>query len=349
MNIDDINSQPTLGKRLFGWANLILTILLIGWGAWYLIREVTLAEIGAAMAQAKLGYIISATAIFITTVVIKAWRWQLMYYPANQAPTFKEAFWAMMTGQFINVTVPFLRLGEVARIYSLQQETGLSKMRSLGTLVVEKALDLIVLLLTLALLLPVVVISEYVSANEILLILVTAVLCLFLYLLAYRTNWFIQLLHRLIKYIPGKFGQKLSTMVVSGLDGLASLRDQRVVLILVVSSVLVGFLAILTPLALFPAFDIPLGIVAAALIHVGATVASVPATTPAKIGVVQWVVIFILGRFNIENEAVIWSYALVYHMSVMLPQIILGLIASSRSSWQWSTLRKQQLTSTNAP
>jgi uncharacterized protein (TIRG00374 family) len=345
---DELTTETSKVGQIWRWLNIIATFVLIGWGVWYLVREVTLAEIGTALLQANISYILGAIAAFLLTVLIKAWRWQLLYYPPEQAPPFTPLFWAMMTGQFVNVTVPFLRLGEIARIYSLSQQTGIGKMRSLGTLVIEKTLDLATLLLTISLLLPLVALSDFVVANEVMLGVVTAVLALFLYLLAYRTDWFVQLLQRLCRYLPGAWGQRVSRLIISGLDGLTALRNQRVVLLLVGSSLLVGFLSVVTPWLLLVAFGLPLGLVAAALLHVGATVASVPATTPAKIGVVQFVVIFILSRFNVDNEAVIWSFALVYHLVTILPQILLGLVAAWRTSWKWSMLTKQQLSS-NTP
>jgi uncharacterized membrane protein YbhN (UPF0104 family) len=74
-----------------------------------------------------------------------------------------------------------------------------------------------------------------------------------------------------------------------------------------------------------------LGWVAAAIINVAIMVALVPPTTPGKIGIFDGVVAFLLLQFGVKNEAVIASYTIVYHLIVILPLIILGSIAVSRT------------------
>ena len=68
-----------------------------------------------------------------------------------------------MLGQYVNLIVPFFRLGEVARIYALNRQASVPMAQSLGTLVVEKVLDLFILILTIAAILPFVVLPEFVG------------------------------------------------------------------------------------------------------------------------------------------------------------------------------------------
>jgi hypothetical protein len=67
---------------------------------------------------------------------------------------------------------------------------------------------------------------------------------------------------------------------------------------------------------------------------VGATIATAPASTPAKIGVVQFAIIFILSQLAVGTEAAVWSYAIVFHLVVVLPQIFLGMIAAAKTNWR---------------
>jgi uncharacterized protein (TIRG00374 family) len=225
-------------------------------------------------------------------------------------------------------------LGEVARIYSLDQQAQTGKVRVVGTLVVEKTLDLLTLLLMILALVPFVVLSEFVEANE--LALVTAVLGLIaaLYVLAYHTSWIVRLLQRLTRFLPKRLQRPFHQFTIAGLEGLAALRQRRTLLALLGSSTLIAFLSILTPWLLLPAFQLPASFLLATLINVGATIASVPASTPAKIGVVQFAVIFILSQLEIGSEAAVWSYAIVFHLVVVLPQIALGLLAATQTGWR---------------
>lgn len=313
------------------WFNLFLMVALVGGGLWYLVQEVTLAEFGRALAQADLGYIALAVGVMVLTAVVKTWRWQQTF---PEPPPFPSLFWSLVIGQFINVTVPFLRLGELARIYSLDQQVQTGKVRTVGTLVVEKTLDLLTLLLMIAALIPFVVLSEFVETNEAALLTAVLTLILALYVLTYQTAWVVRWLQKFRHFLPERWQQPFSNMIIAGLEGLTSLRDRRTLLSLILSSAIIALLSILTPWLLLPAFQLPATFFLATLINVGATIATVPATTPAKIGVVQFAVIFILSQLEIGSEAAVWSYAIVFHLVVVLPQILLGMIAATRTGWK---------------
>jgi glycosyltransferase 2 family protein len=149
------DSQPLpLAKRLFSWLNLLLGLVLLIWGVWYVVNEITLAELRHALALADPRYMVLALLVFLATLATKAARWQRQFTPRARRPGFAPSFWAMMLGQFMNTAVSFLRLGEIARVFALHQQTGISKLEGLGTLVLEKSLDLIMLVLTLVVLIP---------------------------------------------------------------------------------------------------------------------------------------------------------------------------------------------------
>lgn len=313
------------------WLNILLTVVLVGGGLWYLVQEVTLAEFGQALAQANVVYIVLAVGVIVLTAVAKTWRWQQLF---TDAPPFSPLFWALVIGQFVNMTVPFLRLGEVARIYSLDQQAQTGKVRVLGTLVVEKTLDLLTLLLMILALIPFFVLSEFVETSETALLTAVFLLILALYVLAYHTDWVVGILQKFSYFLPERWQRPFHQLTIAGLEGLASLRDRRTLISLIGSSTIIAFLSILTPWLLLPAFQLPATFLLATLINVGATIATVPATTPAKIGVVQFAIIFILSQLEIGSEAAVWGYAIVFHLAVILPQILLGIIGATRTNWR---------------
>lgn len=319
-----------LRSRRF-WLNLLVTAVLLGGGLWYLVQEVTLAELGQALAQANVVYIVLTVLVVLITTVAKTWRWQILF---PEHPPFLPLFWSLAIGQFINLTVPFLRLGEIARIYSLDQQVQTGKVRVVGTLVVEKTLDLLTLLLMIAGLVPFVVVSDFVQTNGVALATAVLILILALYILAFHTAWVVRILRWFSRFLPERWQRPFHKLTIAGLEGLTALRQQRILLALLSSSFIIALLSILTPWLLLPAFHLPSTFILATLINVGATIAIVPSTTPAKIGVVQFAVIFILTRVGVEDEAAVWSYAIIYHLVVILPQILLGAIATTQTSWR---------------
>lgn len=333
-----LGPAPSARAQWFSWLSWLATAVLLAVGLWYILQKVTLAAMWQALTQAQLGYVLAALLVILATLWLKAWRWQYLFVPQpDESPQpMRLLFWSMMLGQYVNLMVPFFRLGEVARLLSLDQQTGVGKARTLGTLVVEKTLDIIMLVLTIVLILPFIVLPDFVS-TPVTLGLVGGIGFVTLYLLAYQTHLVVGVSRRLIRPLPPKIHNPLLRLIISGLEGLAALRRPRLTLILLLQSALIAILSVLTPYLLFPAFQISLGLAEAALIHVVVMIVSTPPSTPARIGVFDGTVSFMLFRLGLAAEAVIISYTIVYHLVVMLPQIILGSTAVSRTNWRWPT------------
>jgi uncharacterized membrane protein YbhN (UPF0104 family) len=84
---------------------------------------------------------------FIPTLIShfsRARRWQLMLQSSGQSPTFLQTFVAVMGGYFANYLLP--RMGEVTRCGMLFQSGKIPVQTSLGTVLAERALDLLALL-----------------------------------------------------------------------------------------------------------------------------------------------------------------------------------------------------------
>lgn len=323
-------SEPTAARQQLPWLRILISLALSLFGLWFVTRGVDLSEVPVAIAGSKLHFVLLALAIIVFTMAAKAWRWRLMFAPIEEAPQFGQAFWALALGQFINTAVPFLRLGEIARVYDLGERAQQSKARALGTLLVEKVLDLIMLIITLAVLIPFLVIPGFVSQSGYVMAIAGGVALLILIGLALRNDLAIRLARIVLSPLPEKLNKRIMDIVVAGLHGLAALRSGRLLFLLLLSSAIVAILAVLTPWVLFLALDVPLGLVAAAAIHVVLTVGTLPPSTPARVGVFEFLVAFMLHFFDIENSALILAYTIVYHLVVVIPQLTLGGFAALR-------------------
>ncbi len=323
-------------RRYLPWLNLGLTAILLIAGLWYLSTRVSLAAVGAALAGASPVTVLLATGLMLLTVALKGWRWQLMF-PAERPPvSYAAAFWAVALGQYVNLIVPFLRLGEVARLYALNQESGASTGRALGTLVVEKTLDLIFFGLTVLFVLPFVILPDFIDRPGPMLFLLPLLLLAVLYLLAYRTELVIRFWRNIIAPLPERPRALLMRLAVAGLEGLAALRNRRLTLVMLLLSLAIAVLSVVLPYALFPALNLPLSLLDAALIHIAVSIAITPPSTPAKIGVFNGAAALMLWQFGLTDETLIAGYAILLYLVVVGPQIALGLIAASRTNWRWN-------------
>jgi uncharacterized membrane protein YbhN (UPF0104 family) len=116
---------------------------------------------------------------------------------------------------------------------------------------------------------------------------------------------------------------------------LASLRSRSAVGRLLISSVLLVLLGLLTPFLLFQAVQIPLGLAEAAVVDSALSLTTSAPSTPGQLGIFEGTVVLVLYQFGQTNQALTVSYAVAFHLVVLLPQILLGGLAASRTNWRW--------------
>ena len=331
---------PSRWRRLWPWLNVGLTAVVLIGGFWYFSRTLDFNDIQSAVAAADGRFIILGLLVFILNGGVKAWRWRVLLVPDNEKSVpYTAVFWAIWLGQFVNNVVPFLRLGEVSRAYAIDQQTGLGKMRALSTMVVEKSLELVMLGLLLLVLLPILALPQEMQGTGQTILIIAGVGIAGLGLVAYQTNWVIAQLQRLFRLLPQAIEKPLTRLLIGGLEGLASLRSRSALGRLLGSSVLLVILSLLTPFLLFQAFHIPLGFAEAAVVDSALSLTTSAPSTPGQLGIYEGTVVLVLHQLGHTNQAITVSYALVYHFVVLLPKIVLGGLAASRTNWRWRQAR----------
>lgn len=89
---------------------------------------------------------ISFSGIFsIIAFIIRAHRWNLLIEPMGYSPSLKNTTYSLMTGYFANLAFP--RLGEVSRCGALSKAEEIPFNKLLGTVIVERIIDVVSLLI----------------------------------------------------------------------------------------------------------------------------------------------------------------------------------------------------------
>ena len=87
--------------------------------------------------------------IFMLGQAIRAERWRMLMVPTGYKVTFYHSFLSLMIGYLVNLVIP--RGGEVSRCYNLYKLSGSPVEISFGTVVVERIVDLLCLIILIAL------------------------------------------------------------------------------------------------------------------------------------------------------------------------------------------------------
>jgi len=107
------------------------------------------AEIVKAFRTANYNWVLLGIALGILSHLLRAIRWIMMLEPMGYKPRATNTFYAVMIGYLANLAFP--RLGEVTRCGILAKYEKIPFNKSLGTVVTERALDMLIFILFFAL------------------------------------------------------------------------------------------------------------------------------------------------------------------------------------------------------
>lgn len=238
-----------------------------------------------------LDYIRESSLIWIFVFIIlhllshyfRALRWKVILDNIKPGISSFHLFNSVMLGYGVNNIIP--RLGEISRAVSVGYTEQISRTSVLGTIVIERVLDII--LFGAAVLISLVIYNGSISyslpwINSLLIsgsVIIGVILAVIFFLVKYKGEYITRLL-------PGKFGAKVSEMFGKLIYGLSSLRGAKNYFYAAVTSVLIMVLYALTSYAGFRALDIQYGgnyfEMAWVVMSIGAVGVMIP--TPGGIG-----------------------------------------------------------------
>ncbi len=335
MEINDITSSKILSTNWQRSGKFILGILLGAIGLYLAFRDISFKSVWTALIAADVGLVLLAVFSIFVTLAVNAARWQLLFYPRHRELRWGYVFMGLVIGQMVNIVVP-ARLGELARTYFVGQSEEISKSLTLSTVVVEKVLDVITMLVFFAVMLPLIaqqiVLPAWLQRPDWWLFLACGIALLGIVLAAIFEEQLLILFIFLTRFLPERWRQSLTVRVRDGLAGLRAMRDWRVSLIVGILSGLTWLLAASTNYIMLRAMHISVSLFAApfVLMVIQAGVA-IPAP-PGKIGVFHWLTSLALSVFAIERDIAL-SYAVLLHLVAYLPKIVLGGIFVFAARW----------------
>jgi len=131
-----------------GFLTILKFVLFLGLGiliSWLSLKDLTAAErseIIKAFETANYNWVILGIALGILSHILRAVRWMMFMEPMGYQPQFKNAFYSVMIGYLANLAFP--RLGEVTRCGILARYEKIPFNRTLGTVITERAIDLLI-------------------------------------------------------------------------------------------------------------------------------------------------------------------------------------------------------------
>jgi uncharacterized protein (TIRG00374 family) len=293
---------------------------------WLVLRGVDLAKTGEVLARADLRWIGLAAAFLSTDLALRALRWQRLLRPIAKV-RYLPMLGYLLVGYLANNVLP-ARLGELVRSHYLGDREGISRASALGTVVVERVVDLVAVVAIASVALLVLSVKGVVASA----VLVGAgVAGLFLVILALGI-----VAHRL----PGADRVRVAVErwpqvreLASRLQGgLAVAGKPRTLAEALAVSATAWTVAILAWAAVGQSIGLQLSIGQAALIASGVALASAVPAGPSNLGTFEFAAVEIGKAIGVPADSA-FALALIVHASILVVTSIGGGVAVVRLGW----------------
>ncbi len=111
---------------------------------WLAFRNIDFKNLWEGLKKARYGWLILSIAFATLAYISRARRWILLINPLGHNPSLLNSFNAMMTGYLANLALP--RIGEITKCVALGKKENIPVDQLIGTVVVERTIDIISLL-----------------------------------------------------------------------------------------------------------------------------------------------------------------------------------------------------------
>jgi len=301
-----------------------LGLAISGFCLYLVFRNTDLGALRESLVAVHYSYLfISLIFIFLFTY-FRALRWKYLLDPLKKIST-GNLFEVVMIGCLANNILP-ARIGEVVRAVVLGKTEGISKIASLATIVMERILDVITLVIIL------IIASRYLplggGKNKIIIVATASVcfLSLFLILLKYRQEWLFKTSKKILEPISPKIALHAQKSIHNFLEGLQVLKQGKHFIAISFLSAIIGLVLGGIYYFVAVAFDIKLSLPGLLFLLSVIFLGTMIPSSPGYVGTFHYFCIQALFLLGIKDKNLALSYAIVVHLIQYIPESLLGLL-----------------------
>jgi uncharacterized protein (TIRG00374 family) len=314
-----------------GRGRAIVGVVVSGLLVWWVLRDVDPGEVWREVQEARWGLLIAAIAVATSGFLTRSLRWKILLRPIHPSTRLRSRFAAVNIGFAANNLLP-ARIGEFARAWSISRMEPVSVSGSFGSLVAERFLDAVAILLLFGFsvwhpLFP----AEATLAGRPIgsvfagVATVFALLAVGLIAVVAFPGPVVRALARLISIVSPKRGELARELLGSFLSGLGALRDPRLLASGLVWSVAIWAWNGVSFWLAMQAFGIdqgyPTALFVQAVIALGVAVPS----APGYFGTFHAAAVVALNDvYGVAEEATL-AFAFGYHLGGFFPVTLMGL------------------------
>ena len=270
-------------------------------------------------------WLLPALVLLLSAFLLRAIRWQSLF-PTRDRPPLRHVIPALFIGYLANALLP-LRTGDALAIVSLTRRAGRTVAETTATALVQRAQDVLSLVLLLFLLLPWLPHVDWLRAAGLVALVLLVLLALAAAAVLRYGERVLHVLLRPLRELPFVRAEALAGAPAEFVRGLGGLLNPRVALVSFAWTTLswlvlgVGFWLVLK------ASGIELSPAAGVLVVIGIGLAMILPSPPAALGIFEGATVVVLSAYDVDGSTAL-SYALVLHALNVFPLFAVGAAAA---------------------
>jgi len=327
--------------------------LLLGLGIvavllWWLFRDLDPARVWNEIRSANVALLLLTTVVTMGAFFTRAVRWRFFLAPVHPDSPLGSRFAGVCVGFMLNNLLPSGRVGELGRAYAYSRLEPVSLSTAVATLVVERLLDGVAILVLLVLAitgpgfpaetLP----AELVASIRLVTVFLGIVLAAVVLLVAFPGPA-VRICGRVAgRLLPDRLGTGVVGVISGVVDGLASMRGWRHMLPALLWSFVVWTVQSLSFWIGFLAFNIDLPFAAAVVTNAAIAVAVTLPAAPGYLGTFQIGASLALVEIYGAGDEQALGFALGWHLVNFIPITLAGLWYTRRLGISLSDFRDRR-------
>jgi len=306
-------------------------------------RQVDFREMGKAFASANYWYLLPIILIIFFSHWLRALRWKYFLAPIGKVRVV-QLFSALLIGYMANTFMP-AHLGEILRAFVIGRKSTITSSAVLGTVVIERIVDVFSLLILMALIIIIFPFPDWVQKSGYISFVVIVIFSILLILMKKYRETSLVLINKILRFLPEKLNQRINDIIHSFLDGVVPLKNWRHFIVVVFLTIFMwSCYAFIFNLA-FHAFNFielySLPWYASLVLLVITTISIAVPSSPGYVGTYHYLCqIGLVELFNVQSDAAL-SFAFLSHGLNTVPMFIVGLICISKEGMSLKSLNKK--------
>lgn len=306
------------------------------------VRKVNFSELMNSFAKVEYWYLLPGLAVIFLSHWLRALRWRYLMEPIA---TIKlgRLFSALLIGYMGNAFLP-AHLGELIRAYIIGKKENISASTVLGTVLVERIIDVLTLLLIMGITVIIFPFPAWVRNSGYIFLAVIVLMSAVLVLMKiYRTRS-LSIASKLTRPLPEKLQTKLLDILNALLDGIVPLKKKNHYIIVFILTILIWLCYAGLFQIIFYSFDFvatySLPWTAALVLLVITTISVLVPSSPGYVGTYHYLCQLSLGLFAVPPDTAL-SFAFIMHGINFFPIIIVGLVLVSLTKMSLKRLQEE--------